>query len=310
MSTIIDTHVHVFDTTVAGAAENLPLWPGLVSGPNDLLAQMDAAGIDKAFLISYTPIDVMAHYPPDRREYMLSVFQHYLTKEHFIRVWEAHRDRFYWFADSVDPRVPGYVERAAQDFARGASGLKLLPLFTDTEISDPKWQPIFQLLRQLGKPCIVDLSWWYAHNAWFAPSVAGKYASFTEYTVGLKRILDEFWDVRVQLAHFGAINPTEVHEVVELMRAHPNLTCDLGAYQHRIQADEPFPYWNALKIVQELVEGVGAKRVQWGTDWPFLGVQPFSELIRAIRTAPFLQPGEADLILGGNALELVENRAS
>ena len=72
---------------------------------------------------------------------------------------------------------------------------------------------------------------------------------------------------------------------------------------------EPFPYWSALTIVQRLVEGLGAERIIWGTDWPYLGVQPYPELIRAIRTAPFLGPGEADQILGGNALRFLERSA-
>ena len=60
---IIDSHTHIFDRTVGGAEENFPLWPGNKwgAGGDDLLRQMDEAGIDKAVLISYTPVDVMAH---------------------------------------------------------------------------------------------------------------------------------------------------------------------------------------------------------------------------------------------------------
>ena len=63
---IIDSHVHVFDRSVAGAEENFPLGPGTRWGAwgTDLIRQMDEAGIQKAFLISYTPVDVMAHTIP------------------------------------------------------------------------------------------------------------------------------------------------------------------------------------------------------------------------------------------------------
>ena len=83
----IDSHTHVFDCSVAGAEENFPLWPGTRWGASvpDLLHQIDEADIDKAFVISYTPVDVMAHYPPDKQDYMVTVFQHYLTKDYFIR---------------------------------------------------------------------------------------------------------------------------------------------------------------------------------------------------------------------------------
>jgi predicted TIM-barrel fold metal-dependent hydrolase len=53
------------------------------------------------------------------------------------------------------------------------------------------------------------------------------------------------------------------------------------------------------------VEGVGADRIQWGTDWPYLGRQPYPELIRAVREAHFLAAGEAEKILGLNFLRFL-----
>lgn len=313
---IIDTHTHVFDSTVAGARENFPLWPGTHwgGGAADLLRQMDEAGIQKTFLISYTAVDVMAHFPPERRAHMLAVFQHYLTWEYFIRTWQEHPDRFVWFADSVDPRVPGYVERAEADLDRGAAGLKLLPPFVDTHIGDPRWRPIFELLRRKRKPCIVDLSWWYTSHPWFAPSVHGRNASYTDYVQGFRSLLTDFPDVKVQLAHYGTpqlweddrIHYERLQEPIELIRSFPNLSCDLAAYQHVIGSGESFPYWSALKIVEILVDGLGPERIQWATDWPYLGRQPYGELIRAIREAPFLKKSDAEKILGQNALRFLE----
>ena len=317
---IIDSHTHVFDRSVPGAEENFPLWPGTrwgAGGP-DLLRQMDEAGIHKTALISYTAVDVMAHYPPESRGHKLAVFQHYLTWDYYIRTWRENPDRFFWFPDSVDPRVPGYVERAAQDLDQGAAGLKLLPPFVDTEIGDPGWRPIFQLLRERRKPCIVDLSWWYLDNPWFAPSIYGKYKTYTDYVRGMARLAGEFPDVKVQLAHYGTVRLVDrgdasrtIHyerlkEPIDLVRAHPNLCFDLAAYQHMIGRDEPYPYWRALKVVETLVEGVGADRIHWATDWPYLGVQPYPELIRAVREAPFLTKDDAEKILGLNFLRFLE----
>jgi len=316
---IVDAHTHVFDRSVGGAEENFPLWPGTKWGASapDLARQMAEAGIGKAFLISYTPIDVMAHYPPEKREHMLSVFQHYLSRDYFIRTWEQHPDRFVWFSDSVDPRVPGYVDRAAQDLDRGAAGLKLLPLFVHTEMGDPRWRPIFELLDDRGKPCIVDLSWWYAHIPWFAPSVHEKYASYADYVQPMAGLAADFPGVKVQLAYYGAPRLTDsgggtihydrLEEPIELIRGYENLYCDLGAYQHLIGQDEAFPYWNALKVVEILANGIGTDRIHWATDWPFLGVQPYPELIRAIREARFLEPSDVDKILGLNALVFLES---
>lgn len=312
---VIDSHIHVFNRSVGGAEENFPLWPNRRTsrwgaGEEDLLRQMDEVGIDKAFLISYTPVDVMAHYSPEKRDHMLAVFQHYLSKDHAIRVWSEHRDRFFWFSDSVDPRVPGYVERAEQDLDRGASGLKLLPLFVHTDMGDPRWRPIFELLQKKNKPCIIDLSWWYTTRLWFSPSTNEKYDSYTDYVRGFGELAADFRDVKVQLAHFGTPkgkggDESAMDEVINFVQAHPNLSCDLAAYQQSIEEGEPYPYWTALKVVEKLVEGLGAERICWGTDWPYLGVQPYGEIIRAIREAPFLDAKQVEQILGLNALRFV-----
>jgi predicted TIM-barrel fold metal-dependent hydrolase len=315
---IIDAHTHVFDNSVGGARENFPKWPGTRwgGGAQDLLQQMDEAGIARTFLISYTPVDVMAHYPVDVRADRLATFQHYLTKEYFIRTWQQYPHRFFWFADSVDPRIPGYVERAAQDLDRGAAGLKLLPAFVDTPIDDPRWEPVFALLHERRKPCIVDLSYWYLGFPWFAPSMYGKYRNYEHYAEGMHRVAEKFPDVPMQMAHYGTpalqdhgdpartIHYERLKGPIDLIRPHPNLFADLGAYQHVIAKGEKFPYWSALRIIEILVAGLGADRIIWGTDWPYLGEQPYPELIRAIREASFLKPGEADKILGGNALRL------
>ena len=256
--------------------------------------------------------------PPGLREqHLVATFQHYLTKEYFISMWKDHPDRFFWFADSIDPRVEGYTERAAQDLDRGATSLKLLPLFVDTEMGDVRWRPIFELLRERRKPCIIDLSWWYADREWFCPSVYGKYSSYTEYVKGLSELVGDFAELRVQIAHYGTarlrdpgdkgrpLRYARLHEPIDLVRKHHNLSFDLAAYQHQIKEEEPFPYERALRVLEVMVEGVGAKRIQWGTDWPYLGRQPYAELIRAIREAPFLPDDQSDDILGLNALRFV-----
>ena len=318
---IIDSHIHVFDRRVAGAEENFPLWPGNQWGGDEasLLKQMDAAGIDKAFLISYTPVDVMAHYAPERRDHMVAVFQHYLRRDYFIEVWQRHPDRFYWFADSIDPRVPGYVERAAQDLDQGATGLKMLPLFVDTEMGDQGWRPVFELLRERDRPCIIDLSWWYADQPHFAPSVYEKYNSFTDYVQGFGKLVADFPQVRIQLAHYGTprlvdrgdasrtIRYERLNEVIAFVRKYPNMQCDLGAYQHIISEDEPYPFASALKIVELMVNGLGAERIHWGTDWPYLRFRPYPDLIRSIQEASFLRPDQVDQILGLNAQRFLDS---
>jgi predicted TIM-barrel fold metal-dependent hydrolase len=88
---------------------------------------------------------------------------------------------------------------------------------------------------------------------------------------------------------------------IKLARPHPNLYMDLAAYQHLILKGEEFPYVRAQKVVEILAAELGADHVVWGTDWPYLGEQPYPELIRSIREAHSLSQEDVALILGGNA---------
>jgi predicted TIM-barrel fold metal-dependent hydrolase len=329
MPVVIDAHAHLFDDSVPGAAEIYPRWGGdlaPVRGVDGLLAQMDEAGIDRAFVLGMTATDVAPHFPPEKRHWMESSFQHVLSREVYLSAWTAHRDRLDWFPDSHDPRVPGYVERAERDLKMGAAGLKILNAFVDTAVDDPLWFPIYELLVAHDKPCIIDPSYWYLDDPTFAPSLAGRYRDYAEFAEGFHAVAARYPRLRMQIAHFGTpkirirragtvlgLSPDAGVEIdyaslegpIELMRPHPNFYCELSAYEHFIPRDEAFPFWTALKIVEIVVAGLGADRVIWGTDWPFVGHKKYPELIRAIRQAPFLGPGDADKILGENALRLV-----
>jgi predicted TIM-barrel fold metal-dependent hydrolase len=229
----------------------------------------------------------MAHYPADVREQRVATFQYYLSKEYFVQTWKAHPDRFLWLANSIDPRVPGYVERAAKDLAMGANGLKILPPFVDMYISHPGWTPIIELLRRWGKPCTIDLSYWYTAMPWFAPSIYGKYRDYDHYVEGMHKVAVQFPDVTFLLAHYGTpalinrgdstrtIHYDRLQGPIKLVRPHPNLYLDLAAYQHLIYKGEEFPYASAQKLVEILVGELGAERIVWGTDWPYLGEQPW-----------------------------------
>ena len=333
MSVVIDSHAHLIDRTVPGYPLVADKWGGARwgGGVDDLIQQMDEAGIDYAFLLTSTIIDVMEHFPPASRDDILISFDPYITKACYWRDWASHEDRFFLFSDSIDPRVPGYVDRAAQDLDRGASGLKMLPAFANSAIDEPCWEPIFQLLSERQKACIIDLSYWYLHFEWFAPRLYEKYKSYEDFAQTVHHIANKYPDVRMEITHYGTpilraperrganyrpesdkepdIDYDALQAPIEMIKPHPNLFCGLSAYQHMTGRNEDYPYWSALRIVEILVDGLGADRVIFGTDWPYIGDVGYLGLIRAIREAPFLDEAEADMILGDNAWRLLRGNS-
>ncbi|HOE96526.1 MAG TPA: amidohydrolase family protein [Candidatus Sumerlaeota bacterium] len=325
---VIDAHCHLMDTRVPGFDLIAHKWggKGWGGGVDDLLAQMDEAGIDHAFLLTSTVIDVMAHFLPEKRDDILRCYDHFVNKACYWRDWELHRDRFTIFADSIDPRVPGYVERAEQDLDRGAKGLKMLPSFTDTTIDDPRWDPIFDLMKDRDVPGIVDLTYWYLRYPWFAPSLHGRFRNFEEFAETVHRRVEKSPGVRLEITHFGTpeifktpiatarpgdpVDYDSLQGPIDMIRPHPELICGLANYHMVIPADEPFPYPSGLKIVQILKEELGADRLTFGTDWPYLEHRSQAELIRSLRAAPFLTPDDVDMILGGTAFNMLKGNLS
>lgn len=52
---------------------------------------------------------------------------------------------------------------------------------------------------------------------------------------------------------------------------------------------------------------IGADRIQWGTDLPYLGQQPYPNVIRAIQEAPFLSNEDSEKILSLNAVRFLQS---
>lgn len=323
MMKVIDAHCHLMDTRVPGFQQVAHLWGGKKwgGGVDDLLTQMDAAGIDQAFLLTSTIVDVMVHFHPSMRDEITRAYDPYVTKATYWRDWAEHPDRFFIFADGIDPRVPGYVERAEADLDRGARGLKMLPAFADSTIDDPRWDPIFELMTDRGVPGIIDLSYWYLQYEWFAPSLYGRFRCFEEFAETVHRRAERSPKVRIEITHFGTPEifkvPTAsarpgdpvdydcLQAPIEMIKPHPNLYCGLANHHMVTPKDDPFPYWSSLKIVEILHQELGADRLIFGTDWPYLDHLSHVEIIRALRAAPFLNENECDQILGGSAIELL-----
>src|SRR5262249_45735886 len=99
---IIDTHVHIFNTHT-----NLPAHFKRLGNVVYDMANAEAAvnalrrgGVDKAFLISYSSVDIHQQMPKgiDPKS-LLPLY----SKEYAIATWKKYPDLFYWFPDHIDP---------------------------------------------------------------------------------------------------------------------------------------------------------------------------------------------------------------
>ncbi len=119
----IDTHLHVFDTSLEGK-NDVPKYISTSATVEDALAAMDLGCVGKAFLISYCATDVGVQIRA--RGFRPDAVREVLNKDYQYRAFKAHVDRFWWFTDHVDPLRPGYSDDLQKDIEAGAAGVKLL----------------------------------------------------------------------------------------------------------------------------------------------------------------------------------------
>ena len=313
---VIDTHQHVRNTS-AEVPGGLPRGGTENGSIGFLIRAMDQGGVDKGFLISYNAEDVQSltrsgGYSPVHLRLLYN-------KEYHVQSWEAHKDRFWWFTDGVNPVHEDYLEVLERDFERGASGVKLMPILHGLLPDHRAWHPVYELCRKHRKPVILDESWWYLgrvpiFNETRERRNLVKFQSFADYARILEPIFEEFSDVPISLAHCGAARTWDDHEeIFSLIARRPNLSCDVAYVSARMsdrREDRDYP----PSFIQRLVKAVGARKIMYGADGPGW----FKKGVNNYRTGrnrwtiigeecTFLSDEEKQLILAGNAERFARN---
>ena len=298
---IIDGHLHVFNSDVQGK-NRIPRYmpPSTVE---HTLRLMDEAAIEKAVLISYSAEDVATEIR--QRGYSPVDLQPVISLHYQFEAWRAHKDRFWWFPDSISPVQEGYAEELERNFRKGAAGIKLLLPFHGLLPDHPAWYRVYELCRKYRKPIIWEDGYFlYIKNPAVYPinnesrarqKLARSLRSFDEYA---ERILDpifkEFSDLPISLAHVGVPNVKEEYaSVFALMDRHPNLSCDLASVLEYSHA-----------FIETLVKAIGAERIMYGSDSPWGG--DFRKRWSLIAEAPFLSDYEKQRMLAGNVERFIQ----
>ncbi|MEW2578611.1 amidohydrolase family protein [Streptomyces syringium] len=285
---IIDSHVHAGEYyrhfSAAFARQMMPttgMPPEALTAPEArLLTEMDAAGVDRAFLLAF---DV-------RRVEGFSV-----PNEFVADLCARHPDRFIGFA-SVDAGTPGAAARLRHAITElGLRGLKTAPCYLRMSPADPLWYDVYATAQELDIPVLVHTGYTPAKNAdgrFFPPRL-------------LEPVARDFPNLRIILAHLGRPWTTDS---LDLMARHANLYADLSiflSYQ---------PLAAVAAALAQARERNVLDRVLWGTDFPFATMADSLARMAALTQDPSpwpanshpLTPGEYHAVLGGTAARLTE----
>jgi predicted TIM-barrel fold metal-dependent hydrolase len=264
----IDCQVHAYERDHPGRP-----WVAVLHGPpevtgDDMVAAMDAVGVDGALLVSPW---TMYRYDPSYAQ----------------EVYAKHSGRF-GLIRPFDPTSEKIAEEMAE-WARqpGVVGARIMMRNEPGEnADDPGLNAIMSAAGQHGLPVNV--------------LATGKLEL-------LSGLAERHPDTRIVIDHVGLVQPFEppappepfamVHEVAK-MAAYDNVAIKISGACTLSHAG--FPYADIWGPLGELFEAFGFERCMWGTDWTrAVGLLNYEQGVEAFRVTDTLSDSERAMLMGG-----------
>lgn len=298
---IIDTESHVIyrlfprDTNPERKMTFRPTWHEF---NGDLFAaEMERAGVDHAFLISYDAEDILWYLTKVQGATMEDCIA---GRKYTLQAVKRHPDKFLWFATLKDPRREDIDALMKVDLDEGVLGFKIFPAYYPLALDDPALMRVYRACAEANRRVILS----------FEDPIPPETPSFEDYFQQLDRVLGAYPSLKFQVNHAGCVDPLgpEAHGILGVVKRHENvmLSC---AYLGMVWDDGwEYPYARYLARLKRLRDEVGIAKLAWATDWPWLEeFFSYPQAVDAVRKhADFLNPTEMDQFLGLNAWRFVE----
>ena len=263
-----------------------------------LVAEMDNAGVDRSFLISYDAEDT--RWSAEAHGFSMEEFAG--GKKYTLLYVRKYPDRFVWFSTVKSPRRYDSAAIVASDLEEGAAGVKIFPAYIQSRLTDRGLKQVFEVCARCGAQVLVS----------FETLLPPQSPSLPEYLEQLGTVLEEFPSVNFGLMHAGCVDPLvpAAQLVFELARGFDNLYLSTAMPGAIWDDGVEYPFANHLRRIEILAREVGVQKLMWATDWPWLDHRyKYEQAIEAIRRhANFLTEGEKATFLGGAAEAFLKNR--
>ena len=263
----IDAQVHAYERDHPGRP-----WAGTLVGPpevtgDDMVAAMDAVGVDGAVLVS-----------------PFSMYR--FDASYALEVHRQHPGRFA-LVKPVDPADPGIEETVAEWVATpGAVGIRLmLRPEVSSDPADPGLNRVLAAAARRGVPVNVLCT--------------GRLGQVDELAFRNP-------DTQLVVDHLGLAQPLEPPPpaepwaaLPELLRlaTHPNVAVKIsgaGTLSH-----EPFPYRDIWDPLWRIFDAFGLDRCLWGTDWTrAIRLLSYRDAVEAFRVTDRLSDADRVLLMG------------
>ena len=269
---IIDSQVHAYE-------RNRPErpWRGVLPGPeevtgDDMVAAMDAVGVDGALLVSpYTMYRYDASY--------------------VLEVYTKHSDRF-GLIKPFDPRSEAVADEIAEWAGTpGVVGARLMLTSRSPEADDPGLNRILAAGAKAGIP--VNILGW------------GKLSL-------LRELARRNPNTQVVVDHVGLVQPFQPPAPPEPFADLANVIslaeCDNVAIKISgacTLSHQPFPYQDIWQPLGKIFDAFGFERCLWGTDWTrAVELLTYEQGVEAFQVTDELSDSERRALMGGTLAKL------
>jgi len=267
----------------------------------DLLVQeMNVAGVDRAFLISYDAEDT--RWSAEHLGFAMEDFAG--GRKYTLQGVRQFPDRFYWFNTLKSPARYDVCSQVDRDLADGAVGFKLFPAYVGATLTDDAWLTVLKHIAQKRAHLLISLET-------LRPPESHSLAQYVEQ---IHAVASSVANLSLALLHAGCVDPlTEDGRLIaQLCAAHPNMYLSTAMPGAIWDDGVEYPFRRLLSRVERLCTTVGPERLMWATDWPWFGdCFVYKQGIDCFRNhASFLTPDLMRGFLGGNAERFVGRFAS
>jgi len=266
-------------------SERLPLVPDWQETGENLIAEMDDAGVDISVIF-------MADYALRLGEGIFSVEGE--NRIH-VELMRRYPDRVIAYF-GIDPRRPGAadsLQRAVDE--GGVRGLKMHPTvgyFPHDRVA----YPLYEICQARGLPVTF-------HSG---PMPSPLYSRFTE-PFQFDDVAADFPDMNIVLAHSGQ---DQWPAALSVARTKPNVYLELSMWQPKWKYPDEF-----LFAINRMRDTIGIERILWGSDFPalrsYMSLKEWADLFKRLPSLGEehgyrFDDKDVGALLGGNSARLLK----
>ena len=304
---VIDMHVHFVRklTTPQGRHPEIrdnPLvshWTWHEHNGDLLVQEMNRAGVGRALLKTFNAEDIA--YPlrqdfhSDDSRTDEAPFQS--SEGYMLEYRDKYPDRFIWAA-TVNPSIESFHERWTAKFSRNLRAIVLFPGLQDHRLDHENVTWILEECEKRGiKGVLMSFE-----------NVNRSHTS-ADYIEQLYDMIDAHPNLHYSFMHTGYQVPhtLEREPTLRLINHFNEKYGNIWAQTGNYYLDTRYPFPTQLAGTKDLYDNIGADRVVWATDWPWIeNIGKYYQFVQSVEEhCTYMSPAEKAKYLGGNALDFL-----